>query len=91
MARMIAEDREPDYRIAASVGVSLRTVQYWKKRRDVKARVQEIADEAATRLEAHYDRLEWLRERECCQMDLNSGNPITKRVALMRLREMGAL
>lgn len=28
-ARMIAEDREPDHRIAAAVGVSLRTIAYW--------------------------------------------------------------
>jgi len=90
-ARMIVEDREPDYRIAATVGVSLRTIQYWKKRPDVKARIQEIADGAAARIEAHFDRLEWLRERECCQMQTASKNDITKRVALIRLREMGAL
>ena len=88
-ARMIAEDREPDHRIAATVGVSLRTIQYWKKRPDVRARIQRIANEAAARMAAHYERVEWLRERECCRMGLSSKNSITRRVSLMRLREMG--
>jgi len=61
-ARMIAEDREPDHRIAAAVGVSRRTINYWKKRPDVSARVQEIAEEVSARLAAHYARYEWLRE-----------------------------
>ena len=90
-AQMIAHDTEPDYRIAEAVGVSRRTVNYWKKRPDVSTRVQEISDELSARLEAHYARLEWLRELECCRLELRSKNPITKQVALMRLREMGAL
>ena len=32
-ARIIAEDREPDHRIAESIGVSRRTIENWKKRR----------------------------------------------------------
>jgi hypothetical protein len=90
-ARMIAEDLEPDYRIAEVVGVSRRTIEYWKKRPDVKARIREIANEAAALMKAHHARLEWLREWECCQMSLNGRNYIMKRVALMRLREMGAI
>lgn len=87
---MIAEDREPDDRIAAIVGVSRRTIAYWKKRPDVKARIQKIADEASARMEVHYERLDWLRERECCRMALSSKNSITRRAALMRLRELGS-
>ena len=34
VARMSAEDREPDDRIAAAVGVSLLTIEHWKKRID---------------------------------------------------------
>ena len=90
-ARMIAEDREPDHRIARALGVSRRTVQYWKKRPEVRARIREIVKEARARLEAHYERLEWLRERESCRIGLDSKNPITKRVMLMRLLEMRAL
>jgi hypothetical protein len=52
---MKAEDREPDYRIAAAVVLSVRTIQYWKKRSDVSARIQEIAKEVEARLAAHYD------------------------------------
>ncbi len=33
-ARMTAEDREPDDRIATAVGVSLSTIEHWKKRID---------------------------------------------------------
>src|SRR2546421_245103 len=90
-ARMIAEDREPDHRIAAAVGVSRRTIEYWKKRSDVRARVQEIAEEAGARMSAHYERRAWLWERECCRMALNSKSPVARRVALARLQEMGAL
>ena len=88
---MIAEDFEPDHRIAAVVGVSRRTIEYWKNRADVRARIQEIADKAAARMEAHYERLEWLRERECCKMTLGSKNYPAKLAALARLKEMGAL
>lgn len=87
-ARMIAEDREPDYRIAAAVGVSRRTIEYWKKRPDVKARIQEIADEVSARIAANYERFEWLRERDCLLWQASRGNSIIKRVALERLREM---
>jgi hypothetical protein len=90
-ARMIAEDCEPDHRIAAAVGVSRRTIEYWKHRPDVRARVQEIAEEVSARLAAHYARYEWLRERESCRMILDSKSPTLKRVALLRLQEMGAL
>jgi len=88
---MIAEDREPDRRIAAAVGVSRRTINYWKKRPDVSARVQEISDQASARLEVQYERFQWLWERECCRMDLCGKDSIFRRVALERLREMGAL
>jgi len=86
---MIAEDREPDHRIAAAVGVSRRTIEYWKKRADVAARIQEVADKAAARMEAHYDRLEWLEERERCKMTLGSKSYPARVAALARLREMG--
>jgi len=88
---MIAEDYEPDYRIAAALRVSRRTIEYWKKRPDVMARVQEIAERVAKRLDAHYDRLAWLRDRESCQMSLGSRNELVRLSALMRLKEMGAL
>jgi hypothetical protein len=87
-ARMIAEDREPDHRIATAVGVSRRTIEYWKHRPDVRARVQEIAEEVSARLAAYYARYEWLRERESCRMILDSKSPILKRAALLRLQEM---
>jgi hypothetical protein len=90
-AQMIAADTEPDYRIAAMVGVSRRTIAYWKNRQDVRARVQEIANAASRRIEAQIERQWWLWDRECCLGILNSGNPIARRVALAQLREMGAL
>jgi hypothetical protein len=90
-ARMIAEDREPDYLIAAAVGVSLRTIQYWKKRPDVKARIQEIANQTAIRLAAQYEHFERLREREICRMHLSGNNLPVKLTALARLREIDAL
>ena len=90
-ARMIAEDLETDHRIATAVKVSRRTIQYWKKRPDVMARVQEIADRAAKRLDAHYDRLESLQDQESCRMSLSSRSELVRRAALIRLREMGAL
>jgi len=48
-AQMIAEDRETDQRIAAVVGVSRRTIEYWKHRPDIKARISEICDAASER------------------------------------------
>ena len=90
-ARMIAEDFEPDHRIAAAVGVSRRTIEYWKNRADVRARIQEIADRAAKRMDAHYDHLEWLRDLESCRMLLGSKSELVRLTALARLKEMGAL
>jgi Putative ATPase subunit of terminase (gpP-like) len=90
-AQMIAADTEPDHRIAAMVGVSRRTIAYWKKRPDVQARVQKIVTTAAQRLEAHIERHSWLWERECCLRALESKSLIARRVALEQLREMGAL
>ena len=87
-ARMIAEDCEPDHRIARALGVSRRTVQYWKKRPEVRARIREIVKEAVAQLDAHYERLEWLWEVEICREGFASKNPITKRVALMRFQEL---
>jgi len=89
-ARMIAEDCETDQHIATAVGVSRRTIANWKNRPDIKARIEEIADEAGNRIAAHYERLQWLRERESCRMGLNSTNSLTRTVSLMRLQEMGA-
>ena len=90
-ARMIAEDRETDYQIAKAVGVSLRTIQYWKRRPDVSARIEQIADEVGARLDEHYERFEWLREKESLEMQLNGKSDFMKHVALARLREMGAI
>jgi hypothetical protein len=43
---------------ATAVGVYLRTIEYYKKRPDVKARIREIADKAAALIETNYDGLQ---------------------------------
>lgn len=88
---MIAEDRETDEGIAATVRVSRRTIEYWKKRRDVRRRIGEILKEVSARMAAHYERFEWLQERKSCLSLARSRDSIVRNVALARLREMGAL
>lgn len=90
-ARMIAEDREPDHRIATAVGVSRRTIEYWKKRPDIRARVQEISGEVSARIAGQYEHFAWLQERESCRLALRSKNVMVRQAALARLQEMGAL
>ena len=41
-ARMVAEDRYSDSRIANEVGVSERTLERWKEQQNFQGRVQEI-------------------------------------------------
>jgi hypothetical protein len=91
-AQLLAEDRQTDERIAAAVGVSRRTIEYWKHRPEIKARISEICDVAAAKMQAQIERHEWLWERDCLRQQAStSKSAIARRVAYQQLREMGAL
>lgn len=91
-AQLLAEDRQTDQQIAAAVGVTRRTIGYWKCRPEIEARISEICDLAATRLQNHSERREWLWERDCLRREAStSKNSIARRVAVQMLQEMGAL
>jgi len=90
-AQMIAEDRQTDQQIAAAVGVSRRTIAYWKHRSDIKSRISEICEGAAARMESRIERHEWLWERDCLRRRAStSKSAIARRVAFQLLQEMGA-
>jgi hypothetical protein len=52
-ARMVAEDRLFDARIASDLGIAERTLERWKEQVDFQERVQEIVREYATRAMKH--------------------------------------
>jgi hypothetical protein len=88
---MIAEDRQTDQQIAGAVGVSRRTIAYWKHRPEIKSRISEICEVAAARMESRTERHEWLWERDCLRQQAStSKSAIAHRVALQLLQEMGA-
>jgi DNA-binding XRE family transcriptional regulator len=90
-AQMIAEDRQTDQQIASSVGVSRRTIAYWKLRPEIKARISEICEVAAARMESRSERHEWLWERDCLRREAStSKSAIASRVAFQLFQEMGA-
>ena len=62
-SQMIAEDRETDQRIAAAVGVSRRTIEYWKHQPEIQARIAEICEAVSARLQNRIERHERLRAR----------------------------
>jgi hypothetical protein len=90
-AQMIAEDRQTDQKIAAAVGVSRRTIEYWKHRPEIKSRISEICDMASARMQNRMERHEWLWERDCLRRQAStSKSPVARRVAFQLLQEMGA-
>jgi Homeodomain-like domain len=90
-AQLIAEDRQTDQQIAAAVGVSRRTIAYWKLRPEIKSRISEICEVAAARMESRMERHEWLWERDCLRREAStSKSAIARRVAFQLLQEMGA-
>jgi predicted phage gp36 major capsid-like protein len=91
-AQLLAEDRKTDEQIAVIVGISRRTIQYWKHRPEIKSRIEEICELAATRLNARIERHEWLWERDCLRREAKtSKSQIARRVAIAQLSEMSAL
>src|SRR5882724_4325390 len=69
---MIAEDRQTDQQIASTVGVSRRTIAYWKLRPEIKSRISEICEVAAARMEGRMERHEWLWERDCLRREAST-------------------
>ena len=91
-SQMIAEDRETDQQIAVVVGVSRRTIEYWKHRPEIQARITELCELAAARMQSQMERREWLWERDCLlQQAKTSKSHVARRVAVAQLSEMGAL
>lgn len=89
-AQMIAEDRETDQQIAVVVGVSRRTIEYWKHRPEIKVRIAEICDAAAGRMQNRMERHEWLWERDCLRQEAKSSkSPVARRVSIAQLQETG--
>ena len=88
-AQMIAEDRETDQQIAVVVGVSRRTVGYWKHRPEIQARIAELCELAATRMQSQVERHESFWERECLRRQaMKSKSPLARNVAIAQLHEM---
>jgi len=88
-AQMIAGDRETDQQIAAVVGVSRRTIEYWKHRNEIQARIAELCELAAERMQKREEQHEWLWERECLRQQARTSNsPVARKVAIAQLQGM---
>jgi hypothetical protein len=87
-AQMLAEDRETDQQIAVVLGVSRRTIEYWKHRPEIQARIVELCEFAAARMQNRVEQHEWFWERECLRRQAQaSKSPVARRVAVAQVQD----